>query len=137
MKSKTKKIITMIFAVSALCSLMIIPALADWSTSGFSFSFDGMSGDVYSYSSPQSKDNASSSYIYYESGNADIEMCIVGYNGGIVEDITLPKKTFWPGRSDSITNWVNENGLDRACLRGEATIDSWYSGSGNWSADTY
>lgn len=21
-------------------------------------------------------------------------------------------------------------------LRGEATIDSWYSGSGNWSADT-
>ena len=119
-----------------MCSLYVTAALADWSTSGFSFSFDGMYGDVYSYSSPQSKDNTSSLYIYYESGDADIDMCIVGYDGGVVESIELPQKTFWPGRSDTITNWVKENGLNSACLRGEATVDYWYSGNGNWSADT-
>lgn len=137
MKNKIKKAITSIVSAITLSSIMLVPAFADWSTSNFSFSFDGSSGDIYSYSAPQSKDNTSSSYVYYETGNASIEMCIVGYDGGFVENITLPKKLFRPGQSGTITNWVYENGLDSACLRGEATIDSIYYGSGNWSADTY
>ncbi len=110
---------------------------ADWSTSDFSFWFDAASGDAYCYSEPQSKDNDSSSYIYYRDGDEDVVMCIVGYDDGYVEDIELPQKTYSPGKSGYITNYIAENGLSQAALRGEATTDDTYSAKGDWSADTY
>lgn len=110
---------------------------ADWSTEGFGFFFDAPSGDEYCYSDTQDKDNDSSSYIYYEHGNEDVVMCVVGYDDGYVENIELPQKTFSPGKSGTIINYIAENGLSYAALRGEATTDNVYSANGNWSADTY
>ncbi len=110
---------------------------ADWSTDDFDFWFDAAAGDQYSYSKTQSKDNDSSSYIYYRDGDEDVVMCIVGYDDGYVEDIELPQKTYSPGESDTIINYIAENGLSQAALRGEATTDSTYTASGDWSADTY
>lgn len=112
-------------------------AHADLSTGGFKFWFDAASGDAYCYSGPQSKDNDSSSYIYYEDGNTDVVMCIVGYDGGYVENIRLPQKTYSPGQSAYITNYIAESGLSQAALRGEATTDDAYLAKGNWSADVY
>ena len=57
---------------------------ADWSTRDYNFWFDVSSGDAYCYSEPQSKDNDSSSYIYYRAGGADVIMSIVGYDDGYV-----------------------------------------------------
>lgn len=110
---------------------------ADWSTRDYNFWFDVSSGDAYCYSEPQSKDNDSSSYIYYRAGGADVIMSIVGYDDGYVEDIELPQKTFSPGQSGYISNYIAENNLSQAALRGKATTDDTYSVNGDWSADIY
>ena len=44
---------------------------------------------------------------------------------------------FAPGERKQITNWIIENGLGQACLRGEAMDDSTIYAEGWWSPDLY
>lgn len=126
------------FAMIGLTALFvsITPVKADIDLSNFKFSFDGVSGDIYSYSAPEWKDNDSSAFINYTHGNQPITMSIVGYSSHIVENIRVQEKTYNPGDYSEIYNWVYENGLPKAVLKGEAAVDSIYEGSGLWSPDT-
>lgn len=54
-----------------------------------------------------------------------------------MEDIELPQRTYNPGESGYLINYINENGLSEGCLRGEADTDVQYSVIGDWSIDTY
>lgn len=75
----------------------------------------------------------------YWRGESNVRMCVVGYDdaAGIIENIELQEVEFAPGERKQITNWIIENGLGQACLRGEAMDDSTIYAEGWWSPDLY
>ncbi|MDD6798710.1 MAG: hypothetical protein PUE71_10595 [Clostridia bacterium] len=112
-------------------------AAREMAASPFHFYF--CEGDCpYDYSSPQFKDNSSSSFVNYMSGESYVRMAIVGYDNewGIIEDIPMQEVILAPGTNSNVDNWIIESGLGQACLRGEAMNDSCIYADGIWSADT-
>ena len=85
-----------------------------------------------------SKDNTSASIVHYQYGEGRVRMAIVGYddNEGIIEDIDMEQVTFYPGDRMEVNNWILENGLGQACLRGEAMDDNTIYADGWWSPDS-
>lgn len=137
---RLKKVVSITCEVVALGLIILFAGVkvthAEVEANAFSFSFCGESGDIYSYSTPQWKDDYSSSWINYMNGVYPIQMSIVAYDNGIIENIQVQKKLYYPGQIDTIYNWVRESGYYKAVLKGEAAIDPCYSGRGVWSPDS-
>lgn len=127
----------LIAAVAITGTTGIVKATArEMGPNNFHFYFNG---DQFDYSSPVSKDNTSASIVHYQYGEGRVRMAIVGYddNEGIIEDIDMEQVTFYPGDRMEVNNWILENGLGQACLRGEAMDDNTIYADGWWSPDLY
>lgn len=129
----------LIAAVAITGTTGIVKATArEASPFNYRFYFNG--GEYqYDYSAPASKDNSSDSVAQYWRGESNVRMCVVGYDdaAGIIENIELQEVEFAPGERKQITNWIIENGLGQACLRGEPMDDSTIYAEGWWSPDLY
>jgi hypothetical protein len=132
-----KKSMGVIMLLVTLFGAGVITTKAEADFSDYYFDFDGAGGDIYSYTRPRRKDDYSSAYVCYTTGNVPIVMTVVAYDVcGVDEDIRKQEIMFYPGMNSYILNWVRENGYNRAVLRGEATTDSMYSGHGIWMPDS-
>lgn len=136
-KKMLKKALGVGMIAGTLCMATAGGVMADWSTEPFYFDLEFNTETPYQYSDEQYKHNDSSSYVKYSSGRYNFVACIVGYDGSIREDIRLPEKTIYPGEGVYLTNWIYENGIPYAKLKGETNFDDDYVVEGNWSCDTY
>ncbi len=136
MKFKSMKKALSVIVVACLVSVFSVQCVEALTAAEFRFVFNGASGDIYDYTEAMLKKNDSSSYVYYATGDANISMSVVGYDGTYIENIPLAEKNFQPGQTGYVNNWIIESGLKWGCLRGEATTDSLYYGSGAWNIDS-
>ncbi len=112
-------------------------ATSEVGPNNFRFFFNG-GETAYVYSDPAFKENNSECIVSYVSGEGLVRMSIVGYddNLGIIENIRKEEILFNPGEQKNIRNWVIENELRKACLKGEAMDDTCIYAIGWWSADS-
>ncbi len=106
----------------------------------YNFYFDAVAGDVYDYGAMQPKTDASSARVIYDSsdGNRSFTATIIGATlyGEYRENIQLYSRSIEPSDvAYRIYNWVYENDLPYAILRGESDYDTIYTSSGRWYAD--
>ncbi len=141
MPKKFKQFMSALVLATLVLSLtgQVVKA-ATASSRNYEFYFDYTTGDPYDYSGDQPKNNTSYSLVNYKSGyQYSYTAAIVGLdNSGLREDITLDMVRIYPGTSNNVVhNWVRENGLSDAVLRGESDYDIIYESQGTWNADAY
>ncbi|MBE5964899.1 MAG: hypothetical protein E7252_08260 [Lachnospira sp.] len=144
MTKRLKKIMSALVLATLVLSLtgQVVKA-ATSAIDDYYFYFDGAAGDIYDYSEGmQPKTNASYSYVTYPSygGEKSFTAAVIGATlyGQYRENITLDSVRINPGEEEVIVhNWVYENDLPFAVLRGEADYDEIYTTEGTWEADAY
>ncbi|MBR6697844.1 MAG: hypothetical protein IKL73_06195 [Lachnospiraceae bacterium] len=106
----------------------------------YEFYFNAPWGYVYDYSEMQSKYNANSAWVACDDYNDAYayRAVVIGADsyGTYREDIRLYSVQVYPGDTNvRIYNWVYENDLPFAILRGEADSDAMYWREGTWEAN--
>lgn len=140
--TKLKKVVSVTMLTAMLTSLGLMGVYAnDHGDTKFGFNLDYSQGDPYDYTELRWKDDDSSSYINYISGDDSFTASVVaGYDSGSrVDDDAIRRvnKNIEPGNWYYLTNYVKEDGgYNWAAIRGESNYDWFYNASGKWSPDS-